>query len=70
MPLPEYFVVIAAAGKSERFGGKNKLLARVLGKPLLSYTIERVRKSFLYSIIPSLVGSSSPSNIRFTNPLK
>ena len=45
MPLPEYFVVIAAAGKSERFGGKNKLLARVLGKPLLSYTIERVRKS-------------------------
>ena len=37
--------IIAAAGQSSRFGAENKILAEVMGKPVIAYTAEALSKS-------------------------
>jgi len=38
------WAIIAAAGRSERLGGKNKMFVPLLGRPILSYTIDIFEK--------------------------
>lgn len=38
----KYAIIVLAAGRSLRFGGENKLMARVSGKPLYEHTLNRL----------------------------
>ena len=43
--------LILAAGSSTRMGAKNKLLANVIGKPMITHVVDAIRQSMVNSVV-------------------
>ena len=43
--------LILAAGSSTRMGSKNKLLANVIGKPMITHVVDAIRQSMVNSVV-------------------
>ena len=43
--------LILAAGSSKRMGAKNKLLANVIGKPMITHVVDAIRQSMVNSVV-------------------
>ncbi|NJE62254.1 molybdenum cofactor guanylyltransferase MobA [Thermococcus sp. 21S7] len=55
--------VVLAGGRSRRFGG-DKLLFRIGGKPLISYTLERIESASLIEEVVIVASSANAERLR------